>query len=173
MRPQRLVRCCCLIPMCLLFWMLNSVLSQWMIYNEFLSSHRFSSVPFWNDSRLWLNSKRTNISFPRRQLSIGDVQLNSSRIVISACSRNVFRHLPTFRKNVQSIVEVFADYRIYLGESFSSDSTLDYLEEWQKNDSKHVRLFTEVRGIGRRFPLETRTDLNDEFVKISPRIFCF
>ena len=177
MRQRRLVRrvrfrprlvCCCLVPICLLSWMLNSLLSQWIIYDEFLSNHRFSSVPFWNDSRLWWNSKRKNISFPRRQLSIDDVQLNSSQIVISACSKDVFRHLPTFQKNVQSIVELFADYRIYLGESFSSDSTLDYLEEWRKNDSKHVRLFTEERHTASSLPFETRTDLNDAFARISP-----
>ena len=33
-------------------------------------------------------------------------------------------------------------YRIYLYESDSSDKSLEYLQEWQRNDTEHVRVYS-------------------------------
>lgn len=108
------------------------VVHLWSNYNEFVGSFEFSSVPFWNDSRLSPSSIRRD---EKRS------ELNSSRLVIAACCRNVFSHLRGFQRNVEMISSLFADYRLILGESRSSDSTRRFLLDWKKNDSSHLRLF--------------------------------
>ena len=60
--------------------------------------------------------------------------MKCSKVIISACCRNVLGHLPKFRANMYRIVSVFHSYQIIFGESDSIDGTLAYLKNWSRND---------------------------------------
>ncbi|UJR13270.1 hypothetical protein I4U23_000290 [Adineta vaga] len=105
-------------------------------YNYFINTFPFSTVPFWNDSRIRTTPPLTPL------IKIDEVNLSNSTIVIAACCRNVRKALPGFKRNIQLITKLFGNYRIYLGESDSNDQTLNYLYQWKSNDSTHVRVYT-------------------------------
>ena len=68
--------------------------------------------------------------------------LSNESVVILACGRNVAHVLSGFRKNLQSIVQLFKNYYIFLGESDSIDDTLMKLKSWQEQDSSiYLRSF--------------------------------
>jgi hypothetical protein len=136
-----------------------------IVYENFMQTYPFSNVPFWKDPRI--TNKKPLLPI----LKIEDVSLTDETIVIAACCRNVRKHLPMFQKNVQAIAALFGKYRIYLGESDSYDETLIFLNEWQANDSDHVRVHTDGhqrrRGFSRKFnrkkSLQNSTDYPSKY----------
>ncbi len=73
---------------------------------------------------------------------VSNVSLANDSVVVTACGRNVVAALPLFRKNLYSILKLFKDYRIFLGESDSSDNTLINFREWQNEDNNiHVHTY--------------------------------
>ncbi|CAF3606929.1 unnamed protein product [Rotaria sp. Silwood1] len=97
-----------------------------------------SSVAFWEDSRTY----QTGWSRPEPITTIDKVNLTNFTFVITACCRNVENHLIGFQKNIRAIGALFRSYHLYLGESDSDDGTLKFLQEWSKNDSNHVSVYT-------------------------------
>jgi hypothetical protein len=128
-----------LIGFCFFLVLLALVLLLQLIHNyrHFLDTYPFSTVPFWQDNR----TNNGNVLVPI--ITIDQVNLTRSTIIISACCRNVARFIPAFQKNIRQISNLFSDYRIYLGESDSSDRTLSVLQKWQAKDSDHVRVYSE------------------------------
>ena len=62
--------------------------------------------------------------------------------------------MPIFRRNVERIVALFRNYRILLGESDSSDGTLQLIQKWA---SESENVFTETYGsLSSMFP-DSRT----------------
>lgn len=110
------------------------IIRIYIVYNNFVQTFPFSTVPFWKDNRT-INKKPL---LP--VLKVENVNLSSATIAIAACCRNVRKHLVGFQRNTQAITALFGIYRIYLYESDSRDKTLAFLNEWQKNDSDHVRV---------------------------------
>jgi hypothetical protein len=108
----------------------------------------FSTVPFWKDNRTKIYQPLLPI------LKVEDVNLTNDSIVITACCRNARGHLPGFQRNIQTIAALFGKYHIYMGESDSNDDTLTFLNEWQANDSVHVRVISQGnlrrRGLSRK-----------------------
>jgi hypothetical protein len=120
-----------------------------ILYNKFIRSYPFSTVPFWKDNR----TRNYQPLLPI--LKVEDVNLTNESIVIIACCRNARRHLTVFQRNIQAIAALFGKYDIYIGESDSNDDTLTFLHEWQENDSVHVRVISQGnlrrRGFSRKF----------------------
>jgi hypothetical protein len=89
----------------------------------------------------------TNDSHPvperTRVLNSSSVFLKDESVVVIACCKDVSEFLPVFRRNVEQIVALFGSYRILLGESDSSDSTLHFIQKWA-SDSKNV--FVKTHG---------------------------
>jgi hypothetical protein len=110
-----------------------------IVYNIFIRSYPFSTVPFWKDNRT--TSKKALLPV----LKVEDIKLKNATIVIAACCRNVKKKFSGFQRNVEAIAALFGDYRIYLCESDSGDGTLKLLNEWQKNDSAHIRVHSKGR----------------------------
>lgn len=113
-----------------------TVIHQVIIYVYFVYTYPFPAVPFWKDNRTF--SSRSLLS----RIESNQVNLSNSTIVIAACCRNVEKSLIQFQKNVHKISQLFRDYRIYLCESDSTDRTLKFLNEWNSNDSEHVRVYS-------------------------------
>ncbi|CAF2414232.1 unnamed protein product [Rotaria sp. Silwood2] len=113
-----------------------SVIHTFIVYNNFVKSYPFSTVPFWKDNR----AINKNPLLP--VLKVEDVNLSNLTIVIASCCRNVKKNLLGFQRNLHAITTLFGYYRIYLGESDSHDGTLEALNEWRKNDSDHVRVYS-------------------------------
>ena len=65
-----------------------------------------------------------------------NISLANDSVIVTACGRNVATTLPLFRKNLYEILKLFKDYRIFLGESDSQDSTLKKFRQWQNEDRK-------------------------------------
>ena len=144
-----LCMCSCFMSLCTILLVLTiSVVVQTIVaYHHFVLTYPFSSVPFWQDNR------SVTATPPSPVLTTKAVNLSSSTIVIAACCRNVGKHLVQFRRNIRTITALFGSYRIYLGESDSSDETLTILKNWEKSDSKHVRVQT--KG-SQRFSISSR-----------------
>jgi hypothetical protein len=98
----------------------------------------FSSLAFWEDNR----TLQTGRPLPTPITTTDKVNLTNFTLVIAACCRNVEKHLVGFQKNVRAIGSLFRKYRLYLGESDSTDGTLKFIKEWEKNDSDHVDVYT-------------------------------
>lgn len=113
-----------------------SIVRTIVSYNNFLRAYQFSTVPFWQDNRT-INKKPLLPS-----IKVENVNLSNSTIVITACCRNVEKHLTGFQRNIKSIIALFGNYRIYFCESDSNDGTLLFLNQWKANDSDHVRVST-------------------------------
>jgi hypothetical protein len=137
------------ICICLVTLFILHIIYTIIVYNYFIQSYPFSTVPFWKDNRTINKDSLLPI------LKIDNVNLSNATIVIAACCRNVRKNLVGFQRNVQAISMLFGNYRIYLGESDSHDGTLSFLYEWQKNDSDHVRVHTKgqqrLRVFSRKF----------------------
>jgi cellulose synthase/poly-beta-1,6-N-acetylglucosamine synthase-like glycosyltransferase len=112
------------------------IIHTYIVYNNFVKSYPFSTVPFWKDNRT-INKKPL---LP--VLNVENVNLSNATIVITACCRNVRKHLAGFQRNIRSITALFGIYHIYLCESDSSDGTFELLNEWQKSDPDHVRVYS-------------------------------
>ncbi len=126
----------CVISILILIY-IHSIIQKYNAYQKFVEIHPFSTVPFWKDKRR-INEKTLLPVF-----KIDDIHLSNATIAIAACCRNVRKHLKGFQRNVAAITALFGQYRIYLCESDSYDNTLRLLNEWQKNDSDHVRVHSE------------------------------
>lgn len=111
------------------------------IYEFCISKPRVPLAPFWEDYRTY----KTGRTLPSPITSIDKVDLTNFTLVITACGRNVEKHLPGFQENVYAIGALFRSYRIYLGESDSDDGTLMFLQEWKKYDPDHVRVYSAGR----------------------------
>ncbi len=133
--------CCILTIICVIFTLIISfvtfIIHTYIVYTNFVRTFPFSTVPFWQDNRtiIW-NSLRP-------VLKVEDVNVSTATIVITACCRDVRKNLAGFQRNMQAITALFGDYRIYFSESDSRDKTLEFLHEWEKNDTKHVRVHTD------------------------------
>ena len=80
----------------------------------------------------------------------GFAVLKRESALVVACCRNVSEFLPMFRRNVERIVHLFGNYRILLGESDSSDGTLNFIQKWA---SESENVFVESHGnLTRRIP---------------------
>jgi hypothetical protein len=113
-----------------------SIIHTYVVYYNFVQSYPFSTVPFWKDNRTVNKQPLLPV------LKVADVNLSNTTIVITACCRNVRKYLVGFQRNIQAITALFGNYHIYLCESDSHDETLQFLNEWKKNDSDHVRVHT-------------------------------
>lgn len=88
---------------------------------------------FWHPS-----STNSRISIQRSANFI----LSNETVLILGCGRNVANSLPGFRRNIYKILKLFKDYRIFLGESDSTDTTLLALQKWSEQDARvHVRTY--------------------------------
>jgi hypothetical protein len=92
-----------------------------------------------NPDAFWhLNYEIPRVSVRR----IANVSLTSDSVIVLACGRDVAEAVPVFRKNLYPILKLFKDYRVLLGESDSTDSTLMYFRHWKDEDSKvHVHSY--------------------------------
>jgi hypothetical protein len=163
----------CFIGLCatVLVLLVVLVVQTILAYDHFVLTYPFSTVPFWQDNRTVTETP------PLPVLTTNAVNLSSSTIVITACCRNVEKHLVQFQRNIRAITALFGRYRIYLGESDSHDGTLEILKNWEKSDPNHVhvqtkgfqRLFTSSREFFRtavitergRVAAEREYDLNE------------
>jgi len=75
-------------------------------------------------------------------MTTDQVNLTNFTLAIAACCRNVEKHLIGFQKNVRAIGALFQKYHLFLGESDSTDGTLKFIQQWAKNDSNHVNVYT-------------------------------
>lgn len=122
-----------------LFCLIISTFIIALVNDGFLiNTHSFSSVPFWQDNRTF----QTGRSSPLPIIAVDEVNLTNLTLVITACCRNVEKHLIGFQKNVRAIGALFRNYRLFLLESDSKDDTLKFLEAWARNDSNHVYIHT-------------------------------
>jgi hypothetical protein len=65
-----------------------------------------------------------------------NVSLANDSVIVLACGRDVAEAVPIFRTNLYSILKLFKDYRVLLGESDSKDNTLMSFRHWKDEDSK-------------------------------------
>ena len=93
---------------------------------------RFSTEVFWKNNR----------TVPQPVRTIDEVNLTESSFVVAACCRNVRRHLPAFRTNLEAIGKLFRSTRFFFAESDSNDGTLEFLQQWQRNQSDQIFLHT-------------------------------
>jgi len=119
--------------------------------DEFLACHYFvqsqslSSVAFWQDNRTLPIGR----ALPLPIITTDQVNLTNFTLAITACCRNVETHLIGFQKNVRAIGALFQKYHLFLGESDSKDGTLEFIQQWAKNDSDHVTVYTAGHQRGR------------------------
>ena len=106
-----------------------------------------SSIPFWQDNRTY----KTGRSVPLLTTKIERINLTNLTIIITACCRDVEKHLVGFKKNVRAIGALFRNYRLYLGESDSTDNTLKIIREWAKNDPDHFNVYSAGQQRWRQF----------------------
>jgi hypothetical protein len=122
---------------CLMISML--IIADGLFTHEFIFQEpEFSSLAFWEDNR----TLQTGRPLPSPIITIDKVNLENFTLVIAACCRNVEKNLIGFQKNVRAIGGLFRKYRLYLVESDSDDGTLKFIQEWAKNDSDHVDVYT-------------------------------
>jgi hypothetical protein len=98
------------------------------------SVYHFKITTFWHHS---ISNKQRAKLPQRKSSSITNETLSilaSTTVVFMACCRQAYSFLPIFRQRLQSIVTVFADYYILIGESDSSDDTLSYIQNWSSKD---------------------------------------
>lgn len=122
---------------------LVAVFGAIILYDVYLNDSYLSidvesqNQPFWKYNR----TRETGRVAPVPVRTTDQVDLSNATAVFSACCRNVLKHLPGFRNNVEDIARLFKDYRILLGESDSYDGTSEYVERWANADPKHVKVY--------------------------------
>lgn len=116
-----------------------------------------SSISFWQDNRTY----QTGQSVPLPTTTIEQINLTNLTIIMTACCRNVEKHLVGFKKNVHAIGELFRNYRLYLGESDSTDNTLKIIQEWAKNDPNHFNVYSAGQQRWRQFFRKHKILLSD------------
>ena len=125
-------RCLCIYAAIIIVQCISSVRIA-LNYKE-LYSIANSPFPdtFWH---VYYSKQRTSI--PRTS----SVSLVNESVLVLACARDVAKVVPTFRRNLYSILKLFKDYHVLLGESDSKDDTLMSLRHWKDADSK-VHVYT-------------------------------
>ena len=113
-------------------------MTELLVTHYFVEQHSFSSLAFWEDNR----TLQIGRPLPVPIITIDKVNLTNLTLAIAACCRNVEKHLIGFQKNVRAIGALFQKYHLYLGESDSKDGTLTFIQQWAKNDSNHVSVYT-------------------------------
>jgi hypothetical protein len=121
------------------------VVDRSVTYAYFVDEHSLSSLPFWEDNR----TLQTGRPLPLPIITTDQVNLTNFTLAIAACCRNVEKHLIGFQKNVRAIGALFQKYHLFLGESDSTDGTLKFIQQWAKNDSNHVNVYTAGHQRGR------------------------
>lgn len=106
------------------------------IYLDYIDLYSLanSSIPdtFWHEYYEMRNVSIRHVS---------NVSLTNDFVIVTACGRDIAAALPIFRRNLYPILKLFKDYRIFLGESDSLDSTLMNFRQWKNDDSK-VHVYT-------------------------------
>ena len=92
---------------------------------ENLHSLANASYPdtFWHD---YDTRSRTSVRL------VSKISLSEDFVIVTACGRDISPSLSMFQKNLYSIVLLFKDYRILLGESDSTDDTLEKFRLWKE-----------------------------------------
>ena len=106
------------------FCLTQNILDYKVLYK--LANSSFPDT-FWHKS---YDTQRNSIRH------VVNISLANETVIVLACGRNVEEALPAFRWNLYSILKLFKDYRIVLGESDSTDDTLFSFRRWQDNDAK-------------------------------------
>lgn len=112
---------------------------EWNLHHFYDVQTFSSSQPFWKDNRTY----QTGRPIPQVVRTIDQVDLKIWTLAISACCRNLQKNLIGFEKNIRTIGKRFRSYRLFLLESDSTDGTLEFLQQWEKNDSDHVVVHSE------------------------------
>ncbi|CAF3847368.1 unnamed protein product [Adineta steineri] len=99
--------------------------------NKYDAAYAFLNISYIDT--FWHPNEITSIIHPKR---VPEVSFNRSFVVAMVCCRDVARFLPHFRQNIETILSIFKDYRLLLGESDSADDTLTYLNKWSSTNSK-------------------------------------
>jgi hypothetical protein len=134
----------------------------------FMNASPFATLAFWQDNRTY----QTGRVPPSPITTIDKVNLTNFTLAIAACCRNIETHLIGFQKNVRAIGGLFGQYRNYLGESDSEDGTLQFIQEWAKNDSDHVYVYTAGQQRWRHFFRKSGTQ-NTKALKFMKRLLGF
>jgi hypothetical protein len=87
---------------------------------------------FWH---VHLNQQKVSVR------AMDNFSFDKHSVLVMACGRDVADALPTFKTNLYSLVSLFKDYHILLGESDSIDNTLAYMQQWQQTDN-NVHVYT-------------------------------
>lgn len=80
-----------------------------------------------------------------RRVEAGRTRMAQRRLVICGLCRDVRHFLPRFAARVERLGGQFKDYRVVLYENDSHDSTLEFLQDWQRANSR-VHVLTETLG---------------------------
>lgn len=97
-----------------------------------------------NDSipeTFWLTGDSYAVPKQIRILNSSSRFLKDESVIVVACCKDVSEFLPVFRRNVEQIVTLFGTYRVLLGESDSTDSTLSFIQKWA-SESENVFAIT-------------------------------
>jgi len=98
--------------------------------------HQYSTRPptFWS-----IQPKDNVIPLPYKvSMDVKMTVLKNYLLMVAVCARNVEQNLPLFRKNIENITSLFGQYRIFIGESDSSDRTLTYLHQWSQVNNRVI-----------------------------------
>jgi hypothetical protein len=133
---------CVIILIFLLIQFLKELIREYM-----MSDPLVSSVAFWQDNRTY----QTGRPVPLPTRTIEQVNLTNLTLVITACCRDVESHLIGFQKNIRAIGALFRNYRLYLGESDSTDGTMKFIRKWAKDDPDHVDVYSAGQQRWRQF----------------------
>lgn len=79
------------------------------------------------------------------RLEVGRERMAQRRLVICGLCRDVRHFLPRFASRVERLGSLFQDYRVVLFENDSRDATLEFLQDWQRANSR-VQILTETLG---------------------------
>ena len=108
------------------------------LYTSYVNLYSLASASypdtFWHDR---VTKSRTSVRH------VSNISLSNDFVIVTACGRDISASLPLFQKNLYSIVLLFKDYRILLGESDSADDTLEKFRLWKEQDS---RVFVRTYG---------------------------
>ena len=132
MYVQKCVRIIRLIPVNVIS-ILSLIAFLWLILKWYFPP----PTTFW-----YFTSKHQSIPLNRKLTSESKLAfLKNCSLIVTACTRNVEHNLPVFREKIESIVSLFGDYHIFVGESDSFDKTLILLRQWSEK-TDHITIKT-------------------------------
>jgi hypothetical protein len=117
-----------------IIYVLGLIVLSWLILKWFYPS----PIVFWHGEL-----KNGTVPFPQGfTLEFKLAFLKNSSLIIAACARDIGGDVFGFRDRIGNITSLFGEYRIFIGESDSSDNTLMYLHQWGKeNDRVTIRTY--------------------------------